>query len=579
MAQGAKRKHKEVLLIFKTHLDIGFTDFSKNILNKYLTEYIPNAIRVGYELQGTKTPFVWTVGSWLVWQALKNDKDGTVEKAVRDGILRWHALPFTTHTELMDTTLFSYGVELSKQLDKRFGKQTTGAKMSDVPGHTVGIVPIMKQYGITFLHIGVNPATPLPPVPPLFCWRCEDAEIRVMYQGDYGQDFDLGDTVVVFAHTGDNLGPQNAEQIVKVYAELQEKYPNCEIKVGSISDIAERVNAIEDLPVIEGEIGDTWIHGLGTDPEKVSRFKKVQRQFASLGDSKKDLTDSLLLVPEHTWGLDMKQQFLYDKFYSHEDILRMRKECANAEASWKEQRAYVEAAEKLLGVSSDYPICEPDISEYTEIPFSEEIDFEISWQLYNDEDYERYQRDYMRCFLDWAIWDFTKPGLNFYNGGVFVPKMTHAYKKGNERIYLFEFEEDIKETYGLPRFYLCVDGDRVEVKWFGKKPSRYPQAFWFKMKGFEEKWKIHKMGRWIDPESIIGSPYISGTDFGVKNESYTIESLDCALVAPYGRRLLQYGKIPSRQDLYFNLYNNIWNTNFPMWYSDDAMFRFLIRKS
>jgi hypothetical protein len=99
------------------------------------------------------------------------------------------------------------------------------------------------------------------------------------------------------------------------------------------------------------------------------------------------------------------------------------------------------------------------------------------------------------------------------------------------------------------------------------------------MKGFEEKWKIHKMGRWIDPESIIGSPYISGTDFGVKNESYTIESLDCALVAPYGRRLLQYGKIPSRQDLYLNLYNNIWNTNFPMWYEDDAVFRFSIQKS
>ena len=72
-------KRKELLLIFKTHLDIGFTDFSKNILKKYLNEYIPNAIRVGYELRDTKTPFVWTVGSWLVWQALKHDKDGTVE--------------------------------------------------------------------------------------------------------------------------------------------------------------------------------------------------------------------------------------------------------------------------------------------------------------------------------------------------------------------------------------------------------------------------------------------------------------------------------------------------------------------
>ena len=574
-------QNKEVLLIFKTHLDIGFTDFSVSILNKYLKEYIPNAIRVGYELKETKTPFVWTVGSWLVWQALKNDTDGTVEKAIRDGILSWHALPFTTHTELMDTALFTYGVELSKKLDDRFGKHTIGAKMTDVPGHTLGIVPIMKRYGISFLHIGVNPATPLPPVPPIFRWKCDSDEIRVMYQGDYGQDFDLGDTIIVFSHTGDNLGPQNAEQVIKVYAEIRKKYPNYDIKVGSISDIAERVEALTDLPIVEGEIGDTWIHGLGTDPEKVSRFKKVQRYLASSAGTDMDITDSLLLVPEHTWGLDMKSQFRYDKFYSHEDILRMRDECSAAEASWKEQRAYVESAENLFGITPDYPICEPNISEYTEISIPEKISYEISWQLFNDDDYERYKRDYMRCFLDWAIWDFTKPGLNFYKGGVFIAKVTHAYERGNERVYLLEFEEEIKVMYGRPRFYLSIHGDEVDLRWFGKKPSRYPQAFWFKMHGFGENWEIHKMGRWIRPDSIIGSPYICGTDYGVKNENYTIESLDCALIAPYGRRLLQYGKAMSvkDEDLYFNLYNNIWNTNFPMWYSDDAMFRFIIRKS
>ena len=579
MSQSAEKSHKNVLLIFKTHLDIGFTDFSKNILDKYLHEYIPNAIRVGYELRGTKTPFVWTVGSWLVWQALKQDTDGTVESAIRDGILRWHALPFTTHTELMDTTLFTYGVELSRRLDARFGTHTTGAKMSDVPGHTVGIVPILKQRGITFLHIGINPATPLPPVPSLFRWRCDEDEIRVMYHGAYGEDYDLGDTVVVFSHTGDNHGPHSAEQIIKVYEELEEKYPGYKITAGSINDIAERVEALTDLPVIEGEIGDTWIHGLGTDPEKVSRFKKVQRHLASLGSTKTDLADSLLIVPEHTWGLDMKAQFFYDKYYSHEDILRMRAECTNAEASWREQRAYVEAAEKLLDVTPDYPICAPNLREYSDIPVPDAIDFEISWQLYNDEDYERYKRDYMRCFEEWAIWDFTKPGLDFYDGGIFVATVTRAYKKENERLYRLDFPKDIQDTYGLPHFYLCITDGAVEVKWFGKKPSRFPQAFWFKMKGYRETWKIHKMGRWIAPESILGSPYISGTDFGVKNDTYTIESWDCALVAPYGRRLLQYGEAPAEQDLYFNLYNNVWNTNFPMWYSDDAMFRFRIYPS
>ena len=86
------------------------------------------------------------------------------------------------------------------------------------------------------------------------------------------------------------------------------------------------------------------------------------------------------------------------------------------------------------------------------------------------------------------------------------------------------------------------------------------------------------MGLWLSPSKIIGSPFISAIDTGVRNDEYTIESLDCALVAPYGRKLLEYGERPETEDLYFNLYNNIWNTNFPMWYSDDALFRFLIKK-
>jgi len=86
------------------------------------------------------------------------------------------------------------------------------------------------------------------------------------------------------------------------------------------------------------------------------------------------------------------------------------------------------------------------------------------------------------------------------------------------------------------------------------------------------------MGRWIKPENIAGSPLITAIDKGVRNKDMQITSLDAALVAPFGRRLLDYDETPSGKDLYFNLYNNIWNTNFPMWYSDDTRFRFEINK-
>ena len=52
--------------------------------------------------------------------------------------------------------------------------------------------------------------------------------------------------------------------------------------------------------------------------------------------------------------------------------------------------------------------------------------------------------------------------------------------------------------------------------------------------------------------------------------------VDAALVAPFGRRLLEYGVTDLVPEPWFNLYNNIWNTNFPMWFGDDVRFRFVL---
>ena len=572
---------KEVLVIFKTHLDIGFTDYSKSVLQKYLTKYIPDAIKVGYELKGTDTPFVWTVGSWLIWQALKRDEDKSVEKAINDGILRWHALPFTTHTEIMNKKLFEYGVGLSKKLDERFGVSTIGAKMTDVPGHTLGMIPILKSKGIKFLHLGVNPATPVPKVPPIFKWKYKEDEVVVMYQGDYGEAAEFDAFIVYFAHTGDNLGPQSSQAIINEYEKIRSLYPNCDIKVATIDDLAKRVCALSDLPIVEKEIGDTWIHGAGTDPQKLSRYRAMLRYIEKLDEIQIDLTDSLLCVPEHTWGMDVKTYFNYDKFYTHQEIEKLTKEREKIEKSWEEQREYVEKAEKQLGVPSDYYISSPDLTEYQEIAVPCEIGYEISWQLFDNSDYNRYVKDYMREPENgswWKFWDFTKVGLPEYKGNIFVATVTKAYQKNEERLYELRFNFEIESKYGLPKLYLIEQGESVTITWLGKRASRLPQAFWFKIKGLEEKWWLQKLGVWISPEDILDSPLICGIDRGIRNPSFEIESLDCALVAPFGRRLLQYEVKDKKQDLYFNLYNNIWNTNFPMWYSDDALFRFIKKK-
>ena len=564
---------KEVLIIFKTHLDIGYTDYAENVVNKYINEYIPNAIKVGYELKNTDTPFVWTVGSWLVNEALKRDMSGIVEKAVKDCIINWHALPFTTHTELMSKELFEYGISISETLDRRFGKKTIAAKMTDVPGHTIAICPVLQEHGVDFLHIGVNPATPVPPVPPVFKWRLKNSEITVMYQGDYGEVADLGDFVIYFAHTNDNIGPQSADEIRMIYEQIREKYPDCILSAATLNDAAERIASLRDLPVVENEIGDAWIHGAATDPQKLSRFKRILRYIRE-NDIKADFSDNLLLVPEHTWGMCVQKYFPDTEHFFHEEMDNAPGR-EKIEKSWAEQRLYVEEAEKLLGLKMDYDTTEPDLSLWTEIESIENTRLELCWQVFDNSDYSRYKETYLRSYVDWAIWDNTKVGLPDYQGGVYNARAIKAYRCGKDVLLRYEFDKDIADKFGLPYFYLKQSEGSVEIKWFGKKASRLPQACWFKLKGHVENWELCKMGEWIKADSIIGSPLISAAE-SVRNGRVMIELLDSALVAPFGKRLLHYNEKDLCQDMYFNLYNNIWNTNFPLWYSDDAVFRFKI---
>ena len=570
---------KEILLIFKTHLDVGFTDYSKKIVDNYLNIFIPNAIKVGYELKDTKTPFIWTTGSWLLWEALKQD-DGTVAKAIEDGIISWHGLPFTTHTELMNKALFEYGVSLSEQLDKRFGRKTIAAKMTDVPGHTLGMVPILQKHRIEFLHIGVNGATPVPPIPPVFRWKCGDAEITVMYQGDYGTTMEFDDFIICFGHTGDNCGPQSGDAIVQLYEELQQKYPGSSIKPATLNDIAVKARGMKDLPVINQEIGDTWIHGAGTDPKKVGRYREMLRWIEQNDIHGADLSDSLLMIPEHTWGMCVKRFYTDVEHYDLASFQATKQDTDRTiiEASWQEQREYLNKAEQVLGIQTDYTLTEPNLDGFHEIDIPI-LPVALSWQLFDRSDYERYREKYLRLpDVPWAIWDFTKVGLPAYEGGIYQAQVTRSFARGEKLLFRLDFPQEVTCRYGLPHVWIAIEGEAITVSWFTKSALRLPNAFWLKFIGCEENWELHKMGEWISPFQIIGSPLISAVDKGVRNSSTEIVSYDACLVAPFGRRLLDYDLHPKTQDLYFNLYNNIWNTNFPMWYSDDTRFRFVKKK-
>lgn len=152
---------RKVHLIFKTHLDIGFTDFSAHVIENYLYRYIPAAVEAAGSLNkpGENKRFVWTLGSYMLDLALRSltgEALQALDRAIINGDITYHALPFTTHSELCSRDMFDAGLGIARRLDARYGKTTLAAKMSDVPGHTIGIVAPLAQHGIAFLHIGIS---------------------------------------------------------------------------------------------------------------------------------------------------------------------------------------------------------------------------------------------------------------------------------------------------------------------------------------------------------------------------------------------------------------------------------------
>ncbi len=43
-----------VHVVFKTHLDIGFTDLAENVVSKYVNEFIPKAIETARAIRSSR---------------------------------------------------------------------------------------------------------------------------------------------------------------------------------------------------------------------------------------------------------------------------------------------------------------------------------------------------------------------------------------------------------------------------------------------------------------------------------------------------------------------------------------------
>ncbi|MGP8246107.1 MAG: DUF5054 domain-containing protein [Bryobacteraceae bacterium] len=467
------RNVKRVLVMFKCHLDVGFVDTQANVVRKYFDQYFPRAIETAAAMrQAGNDRYIWTTGSWLVYEYLEKAaaaRRKRMEQAIADGDIAWHALPFSWQTELMDPSMIAGALGLAGALDHRFARTTTGAKMTDVPGHTRAIVGPLAERGIKLLDIGVNSASTPPDVPPLFVWKdARGRSLAMMYHHhEYGgvvkvPDSDLAIDIEV---RNDNSGPHSLDEIHKIYAGLRKRFPNAQVSASNLSGIADAVAPHRGrLPVLTEEIGDTWIYGAPSDPLKVARYREIARLRSEWIANRKlragDATDlaflsSFLLEVEHTWGTDTKTWLDFDH-YTPADLAKMldQPNYKVVRHSWEEKQQDLfdaiaslpaplrqEATARVDSLKPAVPAMEglqphaPDEPIETR-HFTISLDprtgaiFRLrnkmtgrdwasprqplalfSYQTLSKTDYDRFFADYLKSHADWAPKDFGKPNI------------------------------------------------------------------------------------------------------------------------------------------------------------------------
>ena len=637
-------------LVFKTHLDIGFTDHAEAVRCQYHERFIPQALSTAehFHRECPDDPaFVWTTGAWLIHDHLASGSPAQVarlEAAIRAGLIRWHALPFTSHTELMSAALIRAGLSYSAELDARFGMTTRAAKMTDVPGHTLGLVSALSAAGVRFLHLGVNSASPVPDVPEIFRWRGPDgAEIVVMYDATYGGTH-LPDGMtdgLSFAHTEDNLGPQSVTQTVIVRRELQKRFPGARLRASTLEDYGDLLwERRESLPVVTSEIGDSWIHGAASDPVKLARFRALQRLYDAfeaegLTEARLAFGRGLCMDAEHTWGVDTKtylrDEVAWDR--ARFDVARPNDyRFRFSEASWVEQRAYLdhavaalEASDRaraeqalaalatptpLTGAASDGPV-ETGGWRIDFDPLTGDIDaldapsgralrgrngplLRYRHASFDAADIDRHLDSYLVERPDWAILDHAKPGLE----RAATARSTEAAPRdasarladGVIEIAAIMDVADHAEI-GAPRQVRwritptddpeCLD---IALLLDDKPANRMPEAGFATLspEGASD-WELSKTGLWLSASRVVprgggALAAVFGARCHLDTGSLELEPLDTALAGP-PCDLMRFSSTPPSWDegLRLTLYTNKWGTNFPMWWEGDLVSRLQLR--
>jgi hypothetical protein len=690
----AKTKVTDVWVVFKTHFDIGYTDLLTNVLQRYRGEMMDNALALieGNQNLPPDQRFVWTVPGWPLHHILgplqTPERRVRIEKAIREGALAVHALPFTHHTESLELEDLVRGLHFSAQIDRDYGLPLVrSAKMTDVPEHCWVLPTLLKHAGVDFLHLGCNSACQYPRFPRLFYWEGPDGS-RVLcdYSHEYGGDVLPPEdwparNYLAMIMANDNHGPPTAAEVQDLRQRAAKGLPGVKIHFGTLDDFLRAIEAEKpQLPVVRGDTPDTWIHGLMSMPQSTKLARDIRPlesaldsldthlklyglTTAPLAQPLADAYENSLLYGEHTWGLcgdfggrtiwplaewkkelppDSQAKFL-KSFDDHRAYIRKTDEIVTRElqSRLKQLAQSVQGASPRLLIWNALPwersgLVDVDGKELYAIDVPPngymacparfllapaEVDsfytpfYRVTFDLqrggisslvekkterelvdrsspfalgqYLHERFSRREVDaffkaYSRMSGGWALADLGKPGMPDTPYLATSPgqwKLSARHSPFTDVATLTAGDtRDLAKACAL-KFTFSRYDNSVEVEWTvtDKTPDKTPEGGWlcFPFAVEKPRFTLGRVGGPVNPATDIiagANRHLCAVSTGVFIDGPNQDGVSlCPLDSPVvsldrpGLWLYDLDFVPQRPSVFVNLYNNKWNTNFPLW--------------
>jgi len=370
----------DIVVVFKMHVDIGYTNWAEGVLQSYCNDMLDQTLSAIDETSTlpAEEQFVWTIPAWPLKYMLENssaDNKERLAKAIKDKRIVPHALPITFETEASDLENLVRGLSYATEINKTYGlPEARDAKLTDVPSHSHILPTVLKNAGVDFLHLGCNPGSASPEVPILFWWQGPDgSRVLTFYWSEYYGSGILPPenwphkTWLAMIHTHENTGAPSPEDVAELLKVAKEKMPGVNVKIGRLSDFYDLLmKESPELPIIKGDMPDTWIHGYMSKPRETKLSKHLQREtyhteilnalmklwginVNNIGSYIDDAVENMILYDEHTFGAAMTHADQHK--WTYNDEFRINKSLGNydfIEGTWIEKGNRIRNAEKII---------------------------------------------------------------------------------------------------------------------------------------------------------------------------------------------------------------------------------------